>query len=49
VTVVERFMRLARKRGLILVVLSAISALLAAKTGGVHGGGIQQYGFWDGL
>jgi hypothetical protein len=40
-------MWLAQKRGLVLVVLSALSALLAAK-GGVHGGGIQQYGFFDG-
>jgi hypothetical protein len=37
-----------RKRGVIVLVISAISALLAAKTGGVHGGGVQPFGFWDG-
>jgi len=37
-------MRLARKRGLILLVLSVVSALVAAKTGG----GIHHYGFFDG-
>jgi hypothetical protein len=37
-------MRLARgKRGLILLVLSVVSALVAAKTGGIH-----HYGFFDG-
>ena len=37
-------MTLIQKRGVLLLVLSAISALLAAKTGG----GIHQNGFWDG-
>lgn len=41
---VNKLMMLIRKRGLLLLALSVISALLAAK--GV--GGIQQYGFWDG-
>ena len=40
----ERFMRLAQKRGPILLVLSVVSALLAAKTGV----GIHQYGYFDG-
>jgi hypothetical protein len=39
-----------RKRGAVVLVISVISALLAAKVGGVHGGGggIQPFGFWDG-
>jgi hypothetical protein len=32
-----------RKRGLLLLAISLISALVAAKTGGIQG-----YGFWDG-
>ena len=39
-----KLMTLFRKRGLLLLAISAISALLAAK----GGGGIQSYGFWDG-
>lgn len=43
-------MGLLRKRGAVMLVVSVVSALLAAKTGTVHGGGggIQQFGFWDG-
>jgi hypothetical protein len=41
---VHKVMSLVRKRGLILLVLSVISALLAAKTGG----GVQQFGLFDG-
>jgi hypothetical protein len=40
----DKMMSLVRKRGLVLLVLSAISALVAAKTGG----GVHQYGFFDG-
>lgn len=38
----NKLMMLIQKRGLLLLALSVVSALLAAKTGG------QQYGFWDG-
>ena len=40
----DRLMSLVRKRGLVLLVVSAISALIAAKTGA----GVHQYGFFDG-
>jgi hypothetical protein len=40
----NKLMMLFRKRGLLLLALSALSALLAAKTGG----GTQTFGFWDG-
>jgi hypothetical protein len=43
-TVTNKVMTLFQKRGLVLLAISAISALLAAK----GGGGIQNYGFWDG-
>jgi hypothetical protein len=38
-----KLIMLFRKRGLLLLALSALSALLAAKTGGG-----QTFGFWDG-
>lgn len=38
----SKFMSLLRKRGVLLLVVSAISALLAAK------GGHNPTGFWDG-
>ncbi len=49
-TVATKVMSFVRKRGAIMLVISVISALLAAKAGAVHtgGGGIQQFGFWDG-
>ena len=40
----NKLMTLFRKRGLILLVVSVASALLAAKGGGVH----HSNGFWDG-
>lgn len=46
-TVAAKLMTVFRKRGLLLLVISAISALLAAKTGG-GSGGTTQLGFWDG-
>lgn len=44
-TVAAKLMTLFRKRGLLLLVASAISALFAAKTGS---GGVNTFGFWDG-
>ena len=38
----SKVMSLFRKRGLLLLVVSAVSAVLAAKSGGTG------YGFWDG-
>jgi hypothetical protein len=42
--VASKFVSLLRKRGVLLVVMSAVSALLTAKGG--HPG--PQFGFWDG-
>ena len=42
-TVATKVIGILRKRGVILLVVSAISALLAAK-----GQPINQFGFWDG-
>ena len=49
-TVATKVMGFVRKRGWLLVASSVISALLAAKAGGTGhgGGGIGQFGFWDG-
>jgi hypothetical protein len=46
--VAAKVIGLARKRGFVLLAVSAISALLSAKVGGLGGGGIQSFGFWDG-
>jgi hypothetical protein len=46
-TVATKLMTIFRKRGLLLLAISAISALLAAKTGG-NTSGPTQLGFWDG-
>ena len=47
-SVATKIMGVLRKRGAVMLVVSVVSALFAAKTGTVHGGGIQQFGFWDG-
>jgi len=39
----NKLMTLIRKRSFLLLAISAISAVFAAKTGGVH-----PFGFWDG-
>ena len=47
-TVAAKLMTMFRKRGVLLLVISVISALLAAKAGGNGGGSISEFGFWDG-
>ena len=47
-TVATKIMGFARKRGWLVVTFSVISALLAAKAGGNHAGGIGEFGYWDG-
>ncbi|HEY3961137.1 MAG TPA: hypothetical protein VGL84_01285 [Gaiellaceae bacterium] len=39
----SKFASLLRKRRVLLIVVSAVAALLSAKSGGIH-----SFGFWDG-
>ena len=45
-SVATKIMGVLRKRGAVMLVVSVVSALFAAKVGGP--GGIQSFGFWDG-